>query len=86
MRPLLNYVEKHFMGMGAPSSMLMVEQHHGPDSLDSTIWIRLPDKGHMAGYPGFEEVPEDQLPRKAILLIGDGDEFAKLFEYGSDYN
>jgi hypothetical protein len=27
--------------------------------------------------------PDDQLPRKAVLLIGNGDEFETLFEFGS---
>ena len=79
--PIMRQVQKHFMAMGGPTSMLMIEENHGP--LDSTIWIRLPDKKPAALYPDFEVAPEDQLPGKAVLLIGNGDEFEKLFKFGS---
>lgn len=79
--PLFSTFEKHFMALGGPPSMLMIEQDHDP--LDSTIWIRLPSKSEAGPYLGFEEAPSDQLPKQAILLIGHNAEFEKLFAYGS---
>jgi len=44
----------------------------------------VPDKGPHGWLSGFEDGAEDQLPSKAIILIGDG-ESRKVLEYGYDY-
>jgi len=80
--PVIEEFSIHSLALGNKAGMLMVEQRHGP--LDCTTWIRLPDKVQAARYPGFQEAPDDQLPRKATLLFGKNDEFEQLFEYGSD--
>jgi hypothetical protein len=80
--PIMELFEEHFRDAGAPISMLMIEEHHTP--LDSTIWIRLAQKTQATAYPGFEEAPADQLPAKAEFLIGQDNEFERLFSYISD--
>ena len=79
--PLFDQFERHFMMLGGPKEMLMVEEQHAP--LDSTIWIRLPGGAHAAAYSGFEEPSSQSLPKLAILLIGHNAEFEKQFEYGA---
>jgi hypothetical protein len=79
--PVIEEFSTH-LALGDEAGMLMVEQRHGP--LDCTIWIRLPDKVQAARYPGFQEAPEGQLPRKATLVFGKNDEFEKLFGHGSE--
>jgi len=85
-RAIFDQVERHYIALNAPPSMLMIEHYHDPlgHPLEATIWIRLPDKAKVALYPGFEKAPADQLPRKATLLIGHNAEFEKLFGYGTD--
>ena len=80
--PVIEEFSTHSLALGDEAGMLMVEQRHGP--LDCTIWIRLPDKVQAPRYPGFQEAPEGQLPRKATLLFGRNDEFEKLFGHGSE--
>lgn len=72
--------QKRFMAMNAPHGMLMIEQHE--PSLGSTIWIRLPDMRDAGLYPGFEPARTADRPKSATLLIGDSDEFEKLFARG----
>lgn len=79
--PIMSTFEQHFMELGGPPSMLMIEEDHGPS--DSTIWIRVPDKAIVGPYAGFEEASPSLLPKKAILLIGHNAEFEKVFTYGS---
>jgi len=85
-RAIFDQVERHFIALNAPPSMLMIEHYHDPlgHPLEATIWIRLPDEAQVALYPSFEETPADQVPRKATLLIGHNAEFERLFGYGTD--
>ena len=80
--PFFGQFEKHFMGLNAPLAMLMNSMQHGGPGFDD---LDTPGRlSQAAAYPGFEEAPAEELPKRAALLIGHDSEFEKLFSYGSE--
>ena len=61
---------------------LLVADPHTP--LDVTVWLRLADGRYRTLFPEFKEARTDDLPKKALLMVGDQIEFEKLFAYAGE--
>lgn len=80
--PVQDLFERQFMSLRGPRDMMMVCVEHD-DYRMNTIIIALPDKAHLALYPGFEPLGPERLPKTASLLVGMQDRFEEQFQFAS---
>lgn len=79
----LDIFERLFKALGQPVDMMMVaankawSSEHQAQAED--IIIQLPHPRLLASFPGFEEIPESELPTEASGLIAHNAEFLKRF-------
>jgi len=66
-----------FMAYGGPPPMMLIEEPHG--SLESTLWMWLPEAHLLDAFPGFEAADGGGLPKAAILLAGNRTRFEADF-------
>lgn len=60
-----------------PHEFMMVEEKH--ESLDSTIWVRLPAAALRGMFPGFTNGQVEDIQMRPVILAADNTEFNKAF-------
>jgi hypothetical protein len=66
----------------SPTEMLLVSTSEA-SSRSTTLFLRVPD-ALIRRFLGFSKIPIECLPKTATLLLGNAQEFSKLFEHESD--
>lgn len=61
-----------FMKLGGPPDMMLI-------SAGDLVIVSLPNEVLLAEFAGFTVIPEADLPKTAVLLIGDQDAFDAKF-------
>jgi hypothetical protein len=66
---------------GFQGLLMVATPDESNDYTRATIYIRLPEPHLLADYNGFEEIGELSLPKEAVLIYGDQEEFTTRFKY-----
>ena len=73
--------ETLFLSLHGPREMLMISDE--AVATECTVYIGLPDAKLSAIFSGFSRVTESELPKEAILQIGDQSAFEEQFSFPS---
>jgi len=68
-----------FMNLGSPREMMLVIVSDF-DADGDTVIMSLPKGIPLARYPGFKEMPVDELPKTAKPLVENGSRFSEFFQ------
>ena len=75
----LDEFDEIYVGLLGPRMMMMVSTEVEKENEKIDIWVHAHDVFFTGLYKTFEPVSESELPRTATLVIGDHDEFFKVF-------